>query len=99
MAGLVLGAIVLVVLVVTLVAMGRSAAVHGTQRIGRCRAGHLFTSTVIPGASLKAVRLGNVRFQQCPVGPHWSIVGWVDPATLTPDQLAEARSRHDPPLP
>lgn len=98
MAGLVLGAIVLVVLVVTLVVMGRSAT-HGTQRIARCRAGHLFTSTVIPGASLKAVRLGNVRFQQCPVGPHWSIVGWVDPATLTPDQLAEARSRHDSPLP
>jgi hypothetical protein len=97
MAGLVLVAIVCVVLVV--VAMGRSVTGHGTQRIARCRAGHLFTSTVVPGASLKAVRLGTVRFQRCPVGHHWSIVGWVDPATLTPDQLAEARSHHDFPLP
>ena len=89
MAGLVFGAVVLVILPLTLIAMARSAAMHGTQRIARCRSGHLFTSTVIPGASLKAIRLGNRRFQQCPVGPHWSIVSWVDPATLPPDQLAK----------
>lgn len=99
MAGLVLGVIVLVILVVTVVVMSRSVAVHGTERIARCRAGHLFVSTVIPGASLKAIRLGTVRFQQCPVGPHWSIVSWVDPTTLTADELAEARSQHDSPLP
>lgn len=99
MAGLALGAVILAILLLTLIAMARSAAVHGTERIARCRAGHLFTSRVIPGASLKAIRLGNRRLQKCPVGPHWSIVSWVDPATLPPDQLAEARSRHDSLLP
>ena len=40
----------------------------------RCRSGHTFTTTWIPGASLKAVRLGPWRVQRCPVGRHWSIV-------------------------
>jgi hypothetical protein len=40
----------------------------------RCRSGHRFTTTWIPGVSLKALRLGPWRVQRCPVGHHWSIV-------------------------
>ena len=46
----------------------------GRNTIVRCRQGHLFTTTWIPGASLKAIRLGWARFQRCPVGHHWSLV-------------------------
>ena len=100
MIGAVVGVVVLVVLVVVVVVSVSSVEKYGgIERIARCRAGHLFTSTVIPGASIKAVRLGNVRFQRCPVGHHWTLVSWVDPATLTPEELAAARSRHDIRLP
>ncbi len=61
----------------------------------RCRAGHLFTTTLVPGMSFKAVRLWNVRFERCPVGRHWSIVERVDESTLSPEELAEARAHHD----
>jgi hypothetical protein len=97
--GAVIGVVVLVILAVLVVVSVASAKSYGVERIARCRAGHLFTSTVIPGASIKAVRLGNVRFQRCPVGHHWSLVSWVDPSTLTPEELATARSRHDIRLP
>jgi hypothetical protein len=50
---------------------------------------------VIPAVSLKAVRLGNKRWQRCPVGKHWTTVHRVDPSTLTPEQLAAARAVHD----
>ena len=40
----------------------------------RCRDGHTFTTTWIPGFSLTSVRLGPWRVQRCPVGHHWSIV-------------------------
>jgi hypothetical protein len=95
-----MGVVVLVVLVVLVVVSLASARSYGgIERIARCRAGHLFTSTVIPGASIKAIRLGNVRFQSCPVGHHWTLVSWVDPSTLTPEEIAAARSRHDIRLP
>ena len=40
----------------------------------RCRQGHVFTTTWIPGVSLTALRLGPWRLQRCPVGRHWSLV-------------------------
>jgi hypothetical protein len=40
----------------------------------RCRSGHEFTTTWIPGFSLTSLRLGPWRVQRCPVGRHWSIV-------------------------
>jgi hypothetical protein len=40
----------------------------------RCRDGHLFTTTWIPMVSFKAVRLGYVRWQYCPVGRHMTFV-------------------------
>ena len=96
MTGIVIGVVVLVI--VLAVVLARIASSGGTERIARCGKGHLFTSTVIPGASLKAIRLGNARFQRCPYG-HWSIVRWVNPATLTPEELAGAHSHHDSPIP
>jgi len=96
-AGLILGVAILAVVLLALLLAARSGP--GTERIVRCGAGHLFTSTVIPGASLKAVRLGSVRFQRCPVGRHWAFVRRVDPASLTPDELASARSIHDVRIP
>lgn len=92
---LVLVLIVLAVVVVVPLVMGRGAG----ERIVRCRAGHLFTSTVVPGASIKAIRLWNRRFQWCPVGRHWTLVRLVDEATLTPAERDAARSIHDVPIP
>jgi hypothetical protein len=94
-AGIIVGLLVIVVLVVVVGISARSAAEHGIERVMRCRAGHLFTSTVIPSASLTAIRLGRWRFQRCPVGRHWTLVTWVDPSTLSPEELASARAHHD----
>lgn len=66
----------------------------GGETIVRCRAGHLFTTIWIPGASLKAVRLGMVRWQRCPVGKHWTTVRPVREADLTDtDRQLAARYR------
>jgi hypothetical protein len=75
-----------------------------TSRIGgrvvvRCRDGHLFTTIWIPGASLKALRLGWWRFQRCPVGRHWSFVTPVRESALSEDELRHARERHDVRIP
>jgi hypothetical protein len=99
MFGLVLAVIVLIVVVATVALATLSARSRGFQRIARCNAGHYFTSTVVPGASLKAIRLGWVRFQKCPVGNHWAIVSWVDPASLTDEQRVQAQAYHDTPIP
>ena len=63
--------------------------------IVRCGRGHLFTTIWIWGGSLKAIRLGSVRVQRCPVGHHWSRVRRVDPATLTPAEREAAAAVHD----
>jgi hypothetical protein len=46
----------------------------GGEVVVRCSAGHLFTTLWVPGASIKAIRLGRVRIQHCPVGHHWAQV-------------------------
>ena len=61
----------------------------------RCRQGHLFTTTWIPGASLKAVRLGFWRVQWCPVGRHVDLVHPVKAADLTDDEREFAAGHHD----
>jgi hypothetical protein len=71
----------------------------GGSLIVRCRRGHLFTTLWIPGASVKALRLGWVRFQWCPVGHHWSLVVPVKDSELTNKEKQLARSRHDLRLP
>jgi hypothetical protein len=71
----------------------------GGNLIVRCRRGHLFTTLWIPGASLKALRFGWMRFQRCPVGDHWSLVVPVRDSELRDDERRLARSRHDIRLP
>jgi hypothetical protein len=76
----------------------RGHRITGTT-IVRCRRGHLFTTVWIPGASLKAIRLGSRRVQYCPVGRHWSIVVAVPESELTSEEAWRARDRHDVRLP
>jgi hypothetical protein len=65
----------------------------------RCRAGHLFTTVWIPGASLKAIRLGPWRYQRCPVGRHWTLVTPVRVDELTDDERREAAAYRDRRIP
>ncbi|MGH2860063.1 MAG: hypothetical protein ACRDLT_01005 [Solirubrobacteraceae bacterium] len=77
----------------------RSGSLVGLRTIVRCHRGHLFTTTWIPGASVKALRLGPWRVQRCPVGRHWSIVRPVQPTKLSETARAEARAVRDTLLP
>jgi hypothetical protein len=65
----------------------------------RCRDGHLFTTIWIPLASFKAVRLGNSRWQRCPIGRHWSMVTPLDRASTSAEDLATAAAVHDARIP
>jgi hypothetical protein len=67
--------------------------------IVRCRAGHLFTTIWIPGASLKSLRLGWWRFQRCPVGRHWTLVTPVRESELGEDERTAARQTRDARVP
>jgi hypothetical protein len=67
--------------------------------IVRCRAGHIFSTIWIPGASLKSVRLGWWRFQRCPVGRHWTLVTPVRDSELTEDERTAARRVRDMRMP
>jgi hypothetical protein len=96
----------LAALAVVAAAVGAEAAAlrrHGWGLAGevvvRCRQGHLFTTLWIPGASVKALRLGWWRVQRCPVGHHWSLVSPVDRPELTPEEAQAAAQHHDVRLP
>jgi len=69
------------------------------DRIVRCGDRHLFVTMWVPLMLFKATRLGGMRLQRCPVGRHWSRVTRVDEASLTADELAEARLYHDVRIP
>ena len=71
----------------------------GTNTIVRCRQGHLFTTVWIPGASVKALRLGFWRLQWCPVGRHVDLVHPVKSADLTDAERSFALAHHDAPVP
>ena len=87
--------IVLVALAVgTLIARRRGYNVPG-QIVVRCAQGHLFMSLWIPGASFKAIRLGFVRFQHCPVGNHWTFVVPVKDSDLSDQDRRAAERYHD----
>lgn len=73
---------------------------HGKyESVVRCSEGHLFTTIWIPLVSFKAVRLGNERWQRCPVGSHWTRVHRVPDAELTNAERAEAAAYHDSRIP
>jgi hypothetical protein len=67
----------------------------GRDVVVRCRDGHLFTTTWIPMMSLKAIRLGLVRYQYCPVGDHSTTVRLMRDEDLTPAEHLEASRHHD----
>lgn len=86
--------------VVAAYAAGTVVAVRQGYKFGRsvpvrCRRGHLFTTTWIPGASIKALRLGLWRVQWCPAGRHVNLVRLVKEANLSPAELAFASEHHD----
>jgi len=90
--------IVLLMIGSTLVARRLGYKVGG-HVVVRCRKGHLFTTIWIPGASLKALRLGWARLQRCPVGHHWSLVTPVKDANLTDEERRVAAEYRDVPIP
>lgn len=96
--GAIVGAIV-IALAVVIGATNRAARRRGYElgpnTIVRCKQGHLFTTIWIPGASVKAVRLGFSRFQRCPVGKHWTRVTPVKVAELTDEDRAIAARTRD----
>lgn len=67
----------------------------GGNLVVRCRKGHLFTTIWLPGASLKALRLGWWRLQRCPVGKHWSIVTPVKESDLSEKERRMASEHRD----
>jgi len=90
--------------VVTAYAVGTVVAVRQGYSFGwsvpvRCRQGHLFTTTWIPGASIKSLRLGLYRVQWCPVGRHIDLVRLVKNADLSPTEREYAADHHDLPVP
>ena len=88
MTSLVVGVAVLLVVVALVVVINvimrrRGFSIPG-KTVVRCSKGHLFTTSWIEGASLKAVRLGPTsRYQRCPVGKHWAIIHPVKDEDLT----------------
>ncbi len=63
------------------------------------RQGHLFTTIWIPGASLKAIRLGWWRFKWRPVGKHWSLVAPVKESDLSEEEKRRAGENKDVRIP
>jgi hypothetical protein len=92
--------VVVVVIMVAVTVIGRRKGYgFGGRTFARCRKGHLFTTLWIPGASVKAVRLGWARFQYCPVGKHWSLVVPVKEADLTQEEREEGAQNRDISIP
>ena len=92
-------ALVIAALVVGTLVARRLGYKVGGNTVVRCREGHVFTTLWIPGVSFKAVRLGWVRYQWCPIGRHWSLVSPVKDSELTAEERELARSEHDLRLP
>jgi len=91
--------VIVAVLVPTILAKRDGYSGIGGNTIVRCRQGHLFTTIWIPGASIKAIRLGWFRFQHCPVGQHWTLVIPVKDSDLTDEERRIAGQHHDVTVP
>lgn len=90
---------VLLIAVEAFVVSSRRGSLLAVETVVRCRQGHLFTTLWVPGASVKAVRLGWWRGQRCPLGPHWSLVTPVRVSELSDEDRELAAQRHDIRLP
>jgi len=97
--GVLLGVVVAVLAIGTLAARRRGYSGMGGNQVVRCRSGHLFTTIWVPGASLKAVRLGRPRFQHCPVGGHWTMVRPVKDEDLSDEDRRIAEAHRDVRIP
>jgi hypothetical protein len=84
--------------VATIVLRRRGYGIGGDTLV-RCRQGHLYTTIWVPGASVKALRLGWWRFQWCPVGRHWSLVNPVRAADLSEEERIAAHEHKDVRIP
>jgi len=71
----------------------------GANTVVRCRQGHLFTTTWIPGIKLKEIDLVVARVQYCPVGHHWSLVVPVRDVSITEEERQFALAHHDIKIP
>ena len=94
----VMAGVIVLNVVGTIVARRKGYGIGG-KTVVRCRAGHLFTTIWIPGGSLKAIRLGWVRFQRCPVGKHWTFVVPVKETALTDEERHTAAEHRDVRIP
>jgi hypothetical protein len=97
------GLIIVAIIVARIVVLARrtdfSGYRFGADVVVRCRDGHLFTTTWIPFVSLKAIRLGLVRLQYCPVGRHLTFVTPVKDSDLTDLERRMAERYHDGGIP
>jgi hypothetical protein len=102
--------VLIVVLVVVIALTARVVMLMRRTRAGsgyrfgrdvyvRCRAGHVFLTTWIPGVSFKAVRLGLVRLQHCPVGDHLTAVTLLRDEDLSQYERQLARRFRDSGVP
>ena len=96
-------ALVLVTFVAIVVRVSRMSRTqgyrYGRDVIVRCRDGHLFMTTWIPMMSFKAIRLGLVRMQYCPVGDHFTAVRLMRDEDLTSAERLEASRHRDNSIP
>jgi len=94
-----LGVAALMFLAEAVVVARRRGFLFGVNTVVRCLSGHLFTTVWVPGASVKALRLGWWRLQRCPVGKHWSFVTPVNASELPARQRQLAAESHDVRIP
>lgn len=71
----------------------------GADVIVRCRDGHLFTTTWVPLISFKAIRLGMVRFQYCPLCDRPTFVTLMRDSDLTDTERRIAALHRDRGIP
>ena len=87
--------VVLAIVGVSAIARRMGYSGMGGNTVVRCRKGHYFTTIWVPGVSLKAIRLGWLRLQYCPIGEHWTLVKPIKNADLTEDEIAFAHDHRD----
>jgi hypothetical protein len=63
--------------------------------IVRCRQGHVFTTVWVPFVTFKAIRVGILRIQYCPVGDHVTVVVPVNPSSLSEAERRFAEDHRD----
>ena len=92
-------AVGVIVIGVVLIARRGPVATERFEVPVRCRDGHVFTTVWIPGLSFKAIRLGPVRLQWCPVGEHRTFVTPVPWNRLSDQERWMAARYHDSRVP